>query len=59
MGWGASLSQEMAFLCGAIRLAMVLKDTGGCTVLVGSSRSRVMFAPETDKSSGLDGGTDR
>jgi len=47
VGWGASLSQEIAFLCGAIRLAIVLKDTGGCTVLVGSSRSRVMFAPET------------
>jgi len=58
-GWGASLSQEMAFLCGDIRLAIVLKDTGGCAVLVGSSRSRVTIAPETGLSSGLDGDTGR
>lgn len=48
----------MEFLCGAIRLAIVLKDTRACKVLVGSSRSRVMFAPETGLSSGPDGGAD-
>jgi hypothetical protein len=45
-GWGgATLSREMELLCGAIPLAIVLKDTWGCQVLVGSIGSRVMFAP--------------
>jgi len=56
-GWDgkATLSREMEFLCGAIRLVIVLKDTWGCRVLVGSSGSRVMFAPETRLSLRSDG----